>query len=90
MIFYNFRFTVEDENTEDTPQSSIQVLFGAATLSFVHPPKRKLFSVHYRVKKYTWAILNDLPILGHYAKCEIEFGFLLLSISTLNEQVEFY
>ena len=43
-----------------------------------------------RVKKYTWAILNDLPILGHYAKSEIEFGFLLLSNSTLNELVEFY
>ena len=89
MIFYNFRFTVEDENTEDTPQSSIQVLFRAATLYFVHHPKGN-FSVHYRVKKYTWAILNDLPILGHNAYCEIEFGFLLLSNSTLYEQVEFH
>ena len=89
MIFYNFRFIVEDENTEDTPQSSIQVLFGAATLYFVHHPKG-IFSDHYRVKKYTWAILNDLPILGHNAYCEIEFGFLLLSNSTLNEQVEFH
>ena len=73
MTFYNFRFTVENKNTEDTPQSSIEVLFGAATLYFVHHPKGNYFQVHHRVKKYRWAILNDLPILGHYAKCEIEF-----------------